>query len=107
MKKILIFLSLLYLASCKGCDISPVPETAEDCNQRKGFNEQYECCYATYKGKFYDNRMDGNICVEVPKRIDLLIFASQKESSLRENGLKFLQIKCSNRSYNKDKKYHS
>ena len=90
---------MLYLTSCEACKMLSEKETADDCRDKKASNEYNECCYTLYYGKYYNHRVFGNKCIEVPKTMDLESFVKEKEAYFSKDKLKFNSIRCSNRMY--------
>ena len=99
MKKILIFLSLLYLTSCTSC-IAPThySEPFEDCKKREASYGK-ECCHIMFKGKYFNQQMNGYNCIEIKKTMKLKDFARQYESVFKKDGLHFKVISCPSRTY--------
>ena len=98
MKKILIFLSLLYLTSCKGCTALSRIESSEECNKREA-SYGYECCQIKYQGLYFGQGLNGNNCIEIEKTMDLKTFVRQYEELFKRDELRFDVIDCSKRSY--------
>ena len=67
MKKILLALSLLYLAFCEtlSCLGGSTPSQASDCIQRTPKSNDNMCCYAKYK--YGQQNLKG--CCDVPKAL--------------------------------------
>ena len=107
MKKILIFLTILYLTSCESspCINYQNPRSSEECIGKETSNEENECCYYQFQGriKIYEQyvSISGGNCAEIEKTKDLKEFKTEREESQRKNGNKYSMsvIFCKDRSY--------
>ena len=102
MKKILIFLSIIYLSLCKECFLITKPKSGKDCHHGKTDSEDKECCYFYSTGYFYGIKADRHWCVEIPKNKTLEEFKSLNEEPYKHHkhtSLNIVKLQCQGRTY--------